>query len=208
MAIDHYGKIVDQDLFVPTHMIGRVSFPLFATIVGLRLAVSPSLAGRYLRRMIPWAIVTQPIYVLAGREWMLGNILFTLALGVIAWLALGRISRGRHLGGAALLALVAVLSIPVEFGPPGVAMVVVTALLASSDPGLGLGASGPLGVLVNLRLTPPFLRMIDLTALLSTAVAAASTHFRLRLPRLPTQAFYAFYPAHLLALHLIDLYAL
>jgi hypothetical protein len=50
--------------------------------------------------------------------------------------------------------------------------------------------------------------MIDLTALLSTAVAAASTHFRLRLPRLPTQAFYAFYPAHLLALHLIDLYAL
>lgn len=68
MAVDHYGKIVEPDLYEPTHMIGRVSFPLFAAIIGYRLAFTPRLAGTYLNRLVSWAIVSQPVYVIAGRE--------------------------------------------------------------------------------------------------------------------------------------------
>ena len=46
MVIDHYGKIVEPSLYLETHAIGRVSFPLFAAIVGTRLALHPSLGAR------------------------------------------------------------------------------------------------------------------------------------------------------------------
>ena len=35
MAVDHYGKIVDDSVFLETHAIGRISFPLFAAIIGM-----------------------------------------------------------------------------------------------------------------------------------------------------------------------------
>lgn len=81
MAVDHYGKIVAADLYEPTHIIGRVSFPLFAAIIGYRLVFAPRLAGTYLERLVPWAIVSQPVYVIAGREWHEGHIHFSVALG-------------------------------------------------------------------------------------------------------------------------------
>ena len=68
MFIDHYGKIVEPDLYLPTHAIGRLSFPLFATIIGTRLALRPDLAKRYLKRLLPWALVSQPVFVF----WRLG----------------------------------------------------------------------------------------------------------------------------------------
>ena len=89
MAIDHYGKIVEPDLFEPTHAIGRIAFPLFATLIGLRIASHPHLAERYVMRLLPWAVVSQPVFVLAGRDWLEGNILITLVVGVL-WVMLAR----------------------------------------------------------------------------------------------------------------------
>jgi hypothetical protein len=206
MAVDHYGKIVAPDLYLPTHMIGRVSFPLFAAIVGLRLALRPGVGSRYLDRLVPWAIVSQPVYVLAGRAWHEGNILFTLALGVALFRAVEGWSRRRRL--RRLLQIGAALAVSpfVEFGPVGVIMVPVIAGLARANVSLGVWATGTLGLLANLRLPPSVLAPTDLTALLSAPVLALSPRLSGALPRLPTHAFYAFYPLHLLALHLLDLY--
>jgi hypothetical protein len=207
MTIDHFGKIVAPDLFTPTHAVGRVAFPLLAWIVAVRLTLSPELAPRYLRTLLPWALVSQPVYVVAGREWWQGNILVTLALGVLATLAVRRIAEGRRGEGVPLLALSLLPAAWVEFGVPGVVLVPALAALASHGVGPALWALGPLGVLVNLDLADPVPSATDLCALAAAPLAWLSLRATRRwggLPRLPKHVFYAYYPAHLALLHWID----
>jgi len=209
MFVDHYGKIVDQDLYLPTHAVGRLSFPLFATIIGLRLAQRPERASRYVKRLLPWAIISQPVFVVAGRDWFDGNILLTLLLGVLATDLVRRYISIR--AWPLLLALVVLLAVAwfCEFGPVGAMMVPLTAMLASNERRhRGLWASGPLGLAANLTLARPPLQWVDLTSLLASVAAIGSTKLPVRLPRLPTHFFYASYPGHLLALHYYDLSAI
>jgi hypothetical protein len=206
MAIDHYGKIVDVSLFTETHAIGRVSFPLFAAIVGIRLATRPDLDLRYLRYLVPWAILSQPVFVLVGRPWYDGNILVTLSLGVAATYLLRRRAEIPELAVAAALAAIVAVSMFVDYGALGVAMIPAMAFLVTRYGYLGIAAVGPLGLAANLDLSLPPLGLPDLAALLATPVLLLSLWAKVRLPRLPTQVFYGFYPAHLLALHFYDLY--
>lgn len=206
MTIDHYGKIVDPDLFLVTHSIGRIAFPLFAGIVGLRIALSPSLTASYTRRLTFWAVVSQPIFVLAGRHWSEGNILWTLLLGVVADVGLVSLRQSRPLRAILLLAPTAVLAPYVEFGIAGVAMVPLIARAAAGRPSLGLWLIGPLGVLANLVFRPPYLSAEDFFALVATPVALASVGIGGAVPRLPTTFFYAYYPGHLYVLHWLDLH--
>lgn len=206
MFIDHYGKIVDQSIFVETHAIGRLSFPLFAAIVGIRLAARPSLAGRYLRYLVPWAIVSQPAFVLAGRDWYDGNILITLALGVLATSVLARRASMPPWRLATSLGLIAILSVFVDYGPIGVAMIPAMAFFVSTRGYAGLAAAAPLGLAANVTLASPPIQIVDFAAPLAAPVLMLSVRAKMRLPRLPTQFFYAFYPGHLLVLHFYDLY--
>jgi hypothetical protein len=85
-------------------------------------------------------------------------------------------------------------------------MIPALALLATTHPTRGLFAVGPLGVLANLVAEPPFLAPVDLIALLATPILLLTVPIAGRLPRLPKQAFYAYYPLHLYGLHVMDLY--
>jgi hypothetical protein len=206
MAADHYGKIVDPGLYEVTHAFGRLSFPILATIIGCRLALRPELGMRYAARLFPWALVSQPVFVVVGRDWYDGNILFTLLFGVLVTVLL-RQAQGRRpwLIGLALVVL-APLSYFVEFGPIGVAMIPLTAFSMSRSGSAGLWLSGPLGLAANMAPGWPILRWIDVPALGSSLVILGSVALHPRVPRFPTQLFYAFYPLHLLALHFYDLY--
>lgn len=206
MAIDHYGKIVDEFVFEETHAIGRVSFPLFAAIVAIRLAVRPDLNLRYLRYLIPWAIISQPVFVIVGRPWYDGNILVTLALGVAASHLLRRQLETSTLAFGAELTGIAVLSIFVDYGPVGVAMIPAMAFMVARHGYAGGAAVGPLGLAANVDASSRILGWADLTAVLATPILMFSLWAKIALPRLPTQVFYAFYPLHLLALHYYDLY--
>lgn len=206
MAIDHYGKIVAPDLFLETHAIGRVAFPLFAAIIGLRLADRPSRAAAYLKRLLPWAVVSQPVFVLVGRDWLDGNIMITLAIGVTVVFLLERFRQSPS--PVWVLGLLALLPIAwfCEFGILGAAMIPAMALIGARHVKAGLWATGPLGLVANIVPAWPPLTWVDLAALASSLIMILSVNLNLRLPRLPSQAFYAFYPAHLLALHFYDLY--
>lgn len=204
MTIDHIGKIVLPDFFEVTHAIGRVAFPLFAGLIGIRLASRPELAAQYLRRLVPWAIVAQPVFVLAGREWHEGNILVTLALGVLVWQARtaddepGRLWR---------LGLALPLSTTTDFGPAGVLMpAAVAEIVERGGVRSALYAIGPLGVVANVVFAVPPLVPIDLFAVLATPIALASASLSRELPRVPSSFFYAYYPGHLFALHWIDVW--
>jgi hypothetical protein len=115
--------------------------------------------------------------------------------------ALGRL----HAVGAALLVCIAAAASCVEFGIAGVAMIPLIARVASGRLGAALWLIGPLGVLANLIFDSPPLAAGDLSALAATPVALASARMHGRVPRLPKHFFYAYYPAHLFALHWIEL---
>jgi hypothetical protein len=204
MTIDHYGKIVDPEVFLVTHWIGRLSFPLFAGVVGMRLALSPGMAAAYARRLALWGAVSQPFFVLAGRPWSDGNILLTLLLGLLANEALLLVRRRRRARGMLLLACSFAAAFFVEFGIAGTAMVPLMARAASADAKAALWLTGPLGVLANLTFAAPPLTAGDLCALGATPLALASVRIAGSVPRLPKHFFYAYYPAHLWALHWID----
>lgn len=204
MFLDHLGKIAATGVLAETHVLGRVAFPLLAWLVAARLVLSPRLSRSYLLCLLPWALISQPVYVLAGRDWTEGNILFTLAAGVGLVVARRSWLEGRRSVGV-LIALPALAISPfVEFGVVGVLLVPALAVLASRSQALAAWCLGPLGVLANVSLGAPWLTVGALGALFASVVAVASPQLPLRLPRLPKQLFYAFYPAHLLALHALD----
>jgi hypothetical protein len=206
MTVDHYGKIFDPPWYVITHVIGRPAFPLFCWIIATRLALTPRLGPTYLRRLLPWAIVSQPVWVLAGNDWWHGNILLTLALGVGMHQAIQVSAGSRWLRRILLPALMLLPSPLVDFGPVGVASIPLIAALAARNLSAGAWASGPVGLLGNAGIVTPFLKLADVSALLASPVAALSLRVALRMPRLPTHLFYAYYPGHLLVLHLIAIW--
>ena len=204
MVVDHFGKVVEQDLFEPTHAIGRVAFPLFAAIIGMRLALRPDLAVTYVKRLSPWAIVSQPVFVFVGRNWYDGNILFTLLAGVLAFMLIRQLGERRWAPALFGLALLLPFAWFCEFSAIGVAIIPVTALLAAWRRKAAILAAGPLGVVANCSFALPPLSLIDVCAVLATLIIALSLRNTVELPRLPAFFFYGFYPAHLLALHIID----
>jgi hypothetical protein len=205
MAIDHYGKIVDDSVFLETHTIGRISFPLFAAIIGIRLAARPELGRRYLRHLIPWAVISQPVFVLVGREWYEGNIMITLALGVLATLVWRHPTLPEGSRRASFAGLLAASAF-VDYGPLGVLMIPAMAEIFARGQRAGIAAAGPLGLAANLVPQSPPLQMADLASLLASPILFLSLKAQIPLPRMPTQFFYAFYPVHLLILHFYDLY--
>lgn len=201
MTIDHYGKIVDPSLYALTNDIGRVTFPLFAWIIGTRLALQPALGRAYLQRLVLWALVSQPVYVLVGRSWHEPNIFATLALGVAAHVAIRLWQAGSRGHAAVALASIAALSAFVDYGLLGVFALPALAALGARSIGAGAWASGPIGVLSNLGVWTPYIGPGAPWAVLASPIAWASLKVRRPLPRLPRNAFYAYYPLHLLALH-------
>lgn len=81
MVLDHLASVLgwEHEWRLP----GRLVFPGFAALMAHRLArgVSPE---RYLRRLLPFALLAQPAYALAFgyHLWPL-NVLFTLASGAL-----------------------------------------------------------------------------------------------------------------------------
>ncbi len=201
MTIDHYGKIVDPAVYAITNDIGRMTFPLFAWIIGSRLAMQPSLGRGYLQSLVIWALVSQPVFVFVGKSWTEPNILVTLALGVAAHVAAGDWLSDRRLQAGWSLAAIASVSLFVDYGFFGVFAIVLIARVAAPVRLAGAWLAGPLGVLANISVWVPHVGPGAIWALLATPMALASVWLRWALPRLPKQLFYAYYPLHLLVLH-------
>jgi hypothetical protein len=201
MTVDHYGKIVDPQVYDATHAFGRLAFPLFAAIIGARLAVDDGLGRRYMRSLLPWAVVSQPIYVACGRDWLDANILFTLALGVVATSALRELSTRSRPAAIAALAAVFAASVFTDYGPLGVAMIPAMAFAVARLGARGLWLAGIAGLAANGVWAMPPLDPADVAALAAAPLLTFSVMARCRLPRLPAAVYYGFYPGHLLVLH-------
>lgn len=81
MVIDHVGLVFFPDQLIFRYL-GRLSFPLFAWLLGQGEKHTRDVYA-YLLRIVIWGLVSQPIYVLLFHNEQL-NILFTLAIGLVA----------------------------------------------------------------------------------------------------------------------------
>jgi len=202
MAVDHYGKVVDPSLIHPTHLVGRIAFPLFAWIIASRLALRPDLTTRYVRLILPWALISQPAFYIAGREWYEPNILFELLAGVLLVKALQTFGKSAP---TALLAIsLAAAGWFFDYGPAGVLTIPIVYMAASTSATRALLVLAVMGMLANLPADSPEDALAVAAALGAPMVALVSLlSAGAALPRLPKLFFYLFYPLHLLALALI-----
>ncbi len=130
MLGDHIGTVFFPDVYIFKYL-GRLSFPLFAWLLGQGEKYTKNFKS-YLLRLIVLAIVSQPIYLLAFQDISGGsadnpNILVTLALGLLAI----RLDKVTHLK-FVFTCIFAVLAelIRTEYGSYGVLLI---ALLANFD---------------------------------------------------------------------------
>ena len=208
MTLDHYGKIVAPSVFSETHAIGRLAYPLFAWILASRIAVQPALARKYLVWLLPFALLSQPIFVIAGKTWMQWNIMFTLFFGILASLGI-KAAREHNIGQAvALLAVSLTGSIFAEYGPFGVMLTPALILCLQRGENAALIALIPLCLIANITIEAPYFTPIDLFATLAVPVIYLSRLIKARIPRMPKLFFYIYYPGHVYILHLADWYIL
>jgi len=176
MLLDHVAYIFFPGQ-LPLRLPGRAVFPFFAVLLGLNLARGVP-TEKYLRRLLPFALLAQGGYALAFGYPLLYplNVLFALASGVLLY-------RGSWLLGG-------LLSLFSEFPLGGFAVLA----FAQRRP-----VAGALLTAANLLLFnwPPLYQ----AAALSFALLAYLLVPRLGGPRLtPWWSFYAFYAFHLWAL--------
>ena len=203
MTIDHCGKIIFIDAYTITNAVGRLAYPLFAWIIGVRLALSPKLTSSYLKNMGFWAVLSQPFFVYAGNDWRKPNIFFTLLLGVAAFYGIQMFRNGHKVKGGVLILATILISIHVDYSLFGVAIIPAIAMISVRSVGCGALLIGPLGVLGNLMFEPPFLGPGAFFSIVSSVIALFALRFPVTFPRMPKMLFYAYYPGHLAVLRLL-----
>jgi len=215
MVIDHVGYLFhDKVDYVLWRSAGRLCWPLIAWIVAMRLAAVPQRTGGYLKRLLPWAVISQIPYAFMfsftrNLPWHDAfNILFTIALGCMIFMlliAMATASRRRQIlmwGGILLLLAV---GIKVDYGSVGVASIPVMALLARQSPKRAAIACGILAAMANVFILAEngILAQYILLAIAplgASLIALYCLDVYLPVPRLPRWFFYLFYPLHMVAL--------
>ena len=201
MTVNHVTDALPDPWLHLGYFVSRPCIPLFCSIVVVRLADGP--AGRLtraIRRLLIWGAIAQPIYTAQSVAIALRlDVLFTLAAGLaLIWLlrrgrygtcaaaCLALVFADRFFDGGALTPLAMMLGFLLMRRSVWAAIALMTLAAAVADfisvPGFALGA---LGVIFAPFLIGLSMRLRDTT------------------PRLPMQAFYAYYPAHLLAIYVI-----
>lgn len=216
MLIDHAGVIfADKVDYLTWRSAGRLCWPLIAWIVALRLYAAPERTMGYLKRLLPWALLSQLPYgfifnYMYGDAWFDGfNILITIAFGCSIFAILRKwdsYNAAQRLLAALAILLICVAGIKVDYAAIGVVTIPVLAFIAR-DYSLKASAiaCGIMGALANLfiLLTDDLLQqfwILPIATLPASLIALFCLKNYIPMPRLPRWFFYAFYPAHLILL--------
>ena len=197
MVIDHAPRIILGEPLYWTTAIGRIAFPAFAYLAA-RGAVYTRNPSRYIALLILFGLLAQPLHtVILMQGQLIGNVLFTLALGVIA------------LRDWRWVPVCAVCSLGVEYGVAGVLLVYATGEcirvwhLFPDRPvpvfGACAAAATVLAFVQPMQWWPIALTVwtVCMIATLDPQLAEWDARWQLRRLRL---GFYAFYPAHIAAI--------
>lgn len=191
MVIDHTGLVFFPDQLAFRYL-GRLSFPLFAWLLGQGEKHTKDV-NAYLLRLVTWASISQPLYFILFRNGQL-NILFTLALGLVA-LSLPKLTCSKYLVWIAT-AIIA-QAINAEYGAYGVLTII---LLAQFSPGSIMWWAGWDVLNLSILLVPIF-APYQVLAVIAPAILICGNGKQGKKWKL----FYLFYPLHLALLYLVSL---
>lgn len=185
MTLDHIGKY-----FYPQYsifqIIGRIAFPIFAFQLTIGYQKTSN-KRRYIRRLLIFALISQPIYYLLTKSWEL-NILFSLALGF--W-ALWAWENKKYL----YFYLIVPLSFFVDYQWYGLAMILGFYIFSKAIYQIPYFLFSTLTYIYLMRID-----WIQIYAIFALVFIYKINFFKIKLPK---YFFYIFYPSHLLVIYLI-----
>lgn len=220
MTIDHADRILFDHSYHWMTVLGRFAFPLFAFMIA-RNSLYTSNAKRYLLLLLLFGALSQPIYFWALEHasfWNPLNVLFTLALGVLA-------VRAWINGYWWTLPFIIAAGWLVEYRMAGVALMLVVAFTIDSIRRRGLahlltGCGGLLIVLLSSLINTGGYGVDDMlnNSYAKWVIAAFALGFITLAPRIEAFEkrfrwpgfrlfFYAYYPGHLATLGVAGLLA-
>lgn len=208
MILDHIKYAIPETTCFLTQYWGRISFPLFAFLVGEGYSHTSNLP-KYYKRILIFALISQIPFMLFRTlvgEWRMLNILFTLLLGLLAITAFDKLGK-KYIISIPVVAFCVLLGalLRVDYGWYGVLSVFVLYATRKQKWGRIVAFAG-----LNLIYYYPRLFLAySLPNLISYLCTSLPTFLLLfyngKLGRKIQYLYYIFYPAHMLILYSISL---
>ena len=199
MVTDHCAYyLMEHGMFLYEVMrcFGRIAFPVFAFLIAEGFLHTRN-RMKYFLQLLGFAVISElPWYLLNGADGT-HNVLFTLALGVMALAAIKALKKDGILCGAVILSIAGFTTWSgVDYEWRGILMMVVFYLFGNVNP------SFPSGRKAQLFCAFPFMMHYGIVgALLACLVIARYDGTRGFIHgKVAKYGFYAFYPLHLLCL--------
>lgn len=185
MTLDHIGKYFYPQYSI-LQILGRIAFPLFAFQLTIGYQKTSN-KKRYIKRLLIFGVISQPIYYLLTRSWEL-NILFSLTLGF--W-ALWAWENKKYL----YFYLIVPLSFFVDYQWYGIAMILGFYIFSKA---LYQIPYFTFNTLLYIYLVPN--SWIQIHSIFALVFIYKINFCKVKLPK---YFFYVFYPGHLLIIYLI-----
>ena len=199
MVIDHCAYFLmdnNSTLYEAMRCVGRIAFPVFAFLIAEGFAYTHN-RKRYFTRLLVFAVISEVSWYLLNGADGTHNVMFTLALGVVALAVLEKLKEN------SVLCVIAILSIAylatwsgVDYEWRGILMILVFNLLRNQNDNLPF----PYGRMMQLLCAFPLMMHYGSIG----ALLACMTIFLYDGARgfikgnVAKYGFYAFYPVHLL----------
>ena len=206
MVIDHCAYfLMDNDtvLYEAMRCVGRIAFPVFAFLIAEGFAYTHN-RKRYFVQLLAFAIVSEvPWYLLNGADGT-HNVMFTLALGVVALAILEKMKENGILCGVAILSIACFATWSgVDYEWRGILMIVVFNLLRNQNTNLPI----PYGRMIQLLCAFPLMMHYGgIGAILACSILFLYDGTRGFIKGdVAKYGFYSFYPIHLGIIYLMSI---
>ena len=203
MVTDHCAYYLMEHgtlLYEVMRCFGRIAFPVFAFLIAEGFLHTRN-RMKYFLQLLGFAVVSEvPWYLLNGADGS-HNVLFTLALGVIALSAMEALKKDGILCGAVILSIAYFASwLGVDYEWRGILMMVVFYLFGNVNPSFPSGRKAQL-----FYAFPLMMHYGIIGALLACGVIACYDGTRGFIHgKVAKYGFYAFYPVHLYIIAVMD----
>ena len=198
MVIDHCAYFQMNDgtlLYDAMRCVGRIAFPVFAFLIAEGFSYTHN-KKRYFAQLLAFAVISEvPWYLLNGTG--THNVMFTLALGVVALAIQEKLKENGILCGIAILSIACFATwLGTDYEWRGILMIVVFNLLRNQNTNLPF----PYGRIMQILCAfPLMIHYGSIGALLACAVLFLYDGTRGFIKgNAAKYGFYAFYPIHLL----------
>ena len=199
MVIDHCAYFLmdnNSTLYEAMRCVGRIAFPVFAFLIAEGFAYTHN-RKRYFTRLLVFAVISEVSWYLLNGADGTHNVMFTLALGVVALAVLEKLKENSVLCGIAILSIAYLATWSgVDYEWRGILMILVFNLLRNQNDNLPF----PYGRMMQLLCAFPLMMHYGSIG----ALLACMTIFFYDGARgfikgnVAKYGFYAFYPVHLL----------